>query len=108
MARLSEFLTEARLSGIVRAVLVDGSFVTAKPEPGDVDMIVAVAAVHDFDADLSPLAYNVVSKRRVQRRYGFDLLVAREGSIEYDRWVAFFQQVRLEPGTRKGIVRLNL
>lgn len=47
-------------------------------------------------------------KRRVHRRYGFDILVSREGAAEYRKWVAFFQEVRLEPGVRKGIVRLGL
>ena len=88
--------------------LVDGSFVTAKSAPNDVDLIIVVAREHDFSADLSPAAYNIVSKRRVRRRYGFDLLVAREGSVEYGRWVEFFQQVRLEPAATKGILRLRL
>lgn len=108
MAKLEGFLAEARTSGIVREVLVDGSFVTGKAVPNDVDLIVVVAENHDFASDLLPLAYNVVSKRRVQRRYGFDILVAREGSVEYDKWVQFFQQVRLEPAIGKGILRVRL
>ncbi len=108
MAKLAEFLAEVSVSGIVRAVLVDGSFVTANPAPNDVDLIIVVARKHDFASDLNPAAYNVVSKRRVQRRYGFDMLVAREGSLEYGRWVAFFQQVRLEPTATKGILRLQI
>lgn len=108
MIKLSEFLEEVRASGIVREVLVDGSFVTAAPAPNDVDLIMVVARSHNFAADLNPAAYNVVSKRRVQRRYGFDMLVAREGSVEYGRWVAFFQQVRLEPLATKGILRLRI
>jgi hypothetical protein len=108
MAKLEVFVMEARASGIVRLVLVDGSFVTGKDAPNDVDLIVVVAKEHDFSADLLPLAYNVVSKRRVQRRFGFDILVARDGSVEYGKWVQFFQQVRLEPAHRKGILRLRL
>src|SRR5437867_12297138 len=85
-ARLEGFLAEVRAAGLVRSILVDGSFVTAKPEPNDIDLILIVAADHDFSADLSPPAYNVLSRQRVYRRYGFDLLVAREASVEYDRW----------------------
>lgn len=107
LAKLTEFLAEVRIAGIVREVLVDGSFVTATSAPNDVDLILVVAREHDFSAGLSPAAYNIVSKRRVQRRYGFDLLVAREGSVEYGRWVEFFQQVRLEPAAIKGMLRLR-
>ena len=48
----------------------------------------------------------VLSKRRVFRKYGFDLLVGRAGSEELERYVSFFQQVRLEPGKKKGIPRM--
>lgn len=107
MEKLTVFAAEARASGIVRALLVDGSFVTVKAAPNDIDLVIIVEATHDFSADLRPLEYNVVSKRRVQRRYGFDILVARENSPEHAKWVAFFAQVRLEPGARKGILRLR-
>lgn len=107
-ARFERFLAEVRVAGLVRSILVDGSFVTSKPDPNDIDLILTVASDHDFSGDLSPSAYNVLSKRRVHRRYGFDLLVAREASVEYKRWTEFFQQVRLEPDRRKGILRLTI
>jgi predicted nucleotidyltransferase len=87
-AKFEEFLAEARASRVVRAILVNGSFVTAKASPNDIDLIVVVPASHDFSADLPPSAYNVLSKLRVRRRFGFDLLVARESSLEYARWSA--------------------
>ena len=101
-------MTEAKVSGLVVAVVVDGSFVSAEPSPNDIDLIVEVAAGHDFSAELSPASYNVLSKPRVHRRFGFDLLVAREGSAERHQWIEFFQQVRLEPELRKGILRVRL
>src|ERR1043166_45451 len=107
-AQLESFVAEAEAARLVQWLVVDGSFVTAKPDPNDIDLILVVASGHDFTADLSPAEYNVLSKQRVRRRYGFDLLVARAGSIEHDRWVEFFQQVRLESGRRKGIIRLSL
>jgi hypothetical protein len=45
----------------VEAVLVDGSFVTAKIDPNDIDLILIVPEVHDFSADISLAEYNVVS-----------------------------------------------
>jgi predicted nucleotidyltransferase len=107
-AKFVAFLREAGKSKIIRSILLDGSFVTGKAEPNDIDLIIIVPADHDFLADLSPTTYNVLSKQRVHRRFGFDILVAREGSVEYDRWAEFFQQVRLEPDRQKGILRLTL
>ena len=106
--KLKEFLREVSACGLVRGVLLDGSFVTEKPDPDDIDLILVVSSDHNFSAELTLAEYNVVSKRSVFRRYGFDLLVARDGSEEYRRYLAFFQQVRLEPNLRKGILRLVL
>ena len=103
-----EFMREVIDCGLVDAILVDGSFMTAKAEPNDIDLVLVVSANHDFAADLQPSAYNVLSKRRVNRRFGFDLLIARADSEEYRRYVGFFQQVRLEPGRKKGIIRIWL
>jgi len=107
-AKLELFLAEVRVSGIVRRVILNGSFVTAKAEPNDIDFLLVVAADHSFEADLPPHEYNVLSKRRVHRRHGFDVLVARDGSEQYERYVRFFQQIRFEPGRFKGIVSIKL
>ena len=53
-ARLKEYLRQAQASGLVKAVIIDGSFVTEKEEPNDVDVIVVLRPGHDFDAELSP------------------------------------------------------
>src|SRR6266581_4212971 len=63
-AKLEAFVAEARASQIVRSLLVDGSFVTTKPTPNDIDLIVVVPGDHDLAADLRPAAYNAVSKKR--------------------------------------------
>lgn len=107
-AKLVEFVREVAIWDFIESVLVDGSFVTAAPEPNDIDLVLVVSADHDFAEDLPPGTYNVLSKRRVNRRFGFDLLVARADSEEYRRYVGFFQQVRLEPGRKKGILRIWL
>lgn len=107
MIKLSEFLEEVRASGIVREVLVDGSFVTDEPSPNDIDLVVVLPSTHDRAAELLPLQYNVVSKKRVRSRFGFDTVSVRQGTIEYASSIEFFQQVRGEPGLRKGLLRLT-
>ena len=89
-AKLEAFVIDARASRIVRSVLVDGSFVTAKPDPNDIDLVLVLPLAHDLKADLSPAQYNLVSRRSVQNRYGFDMVAVRENTREYDEAVAFF------------------
>src|SRR2546430_16555928 len=62
IARLEAFVSEAKSCGLVAEVLVDGSFVTAKNEPNDIDLIVIVPASHSFLEELSPATYNILSK----------------------------------------------
>jgi hypothetical protein len=102
------FMREAKACGLIDAILLNGSFVTAEDEPNDIDLVVVVSSRHNFSAGFQPSEYNVLSKRQVHRRFGFDLLVARSESEEYRRYLEFFQQVRLEPGRKKGILRIWL
>ena len=68
----------------------------------------------DFSADLRPVEYNVQSKRVVRRLYGFDVLSAIDGGLEYKQWVEFFSQVRRDDPEqttqriRKGLLRVDL
>jgi hypothetical protein len=106
--RLETFVREAMASGLVAAIIVDGSFVTAKDAPNDIDLILILRAGHDFNAPLRPLEYNIVSRRRVSRTFGFDMLVAETGQSEVEENIAFFCQVRERRDLRKGLLRLNL
>ena len=106
--KLVQFMHEAKSCELIKAMLLDGSFVTNKVDPNDIDLLLVVSANHDFSATFQPSDYNIISKRRISQRFGFDILVARADSEEYRRYLDFFQQVRLEPGRKKGILRLWL
>jgi len=104
--KLSEYMGQVRSTGLIAAVIVNGSFVTSKDEPSDIDVILVLRQDHDFSADPKPFEYNVLSKRRVRGRFRFDILVAREGSAEYEQGVNFFQGVKGRPDLRKGVVKV--
>jgi predicted nucleotidyltransferase len=75
--KLRDFLAEIRSTGLLAAVIVNGSFVTGKDEPSDIDVLLILRSDHDFSAELRPFEYNVLSRRRVRQRYRFGILVAR-------------------------------
>ena len=106
--RLEEFLREVATTGLATSVIVDGSFVTEKPEPNDIDLVVVLRPGHNFTGALRPFEYNIVSRRRVRKVVGFDMLLAEEGQPELDEFVEFFTQVRGEPDVRKGLLRVTL
>jgi hypothetical protein len=92
---------------LIAEIVVDGSFVTAKPDPNDTDLIPVLNKGHDFTAELRPFEYNVLSTRQARKIYGFDLLVAERESSVYIEYLAFFAQVRGETKRSKGLLRLR-
>ena len=112
--KLLRFVEDARRSGIVSAVILDGSYVTAKDEPNDIDLLLVLQSDFDLKEEMRPLEYNVQSKRMVRKLYGFDVLTAVEGSETYLRLLAFFSRVRPDDPeqqtkqTHKGLLRITL
>jgi len=106
--QLREYLAAAEATNVVEELLLDGSFVTDISDPNDIDLIVVVGANHDFGADLLISAYNILAQNRVRRRFGLDIVVVKQGSEDLVDAIAFFQQVRQQPGSKKGLLRLKL
>jgi hypothetical protein len=106
--RLADYVRSAQASKVVWAVIVDGSFVTNKDAPSDVDLIVVSLRKGALPANLRPMEYNVLSKRSIRRQFSLDVLSAQEGELEVDEHIDFFSQVRNRPELRKGMLRIVL
>ena len=102
---LQKYLQELRETGFVTRILIDGSFVTSKDEPNDIDLIIVLQAHHDFSSTLKPHHYNTLSKRRVLKTHGFDILLAPEGSATLNEYIDFFQKTR--EGRSKGLLEVR-
>ena len=105
---LQKYASEAFATGLVAEIVVDGSFVTAKDSPGDVDLvIVLVAGVDLATREFSPAEYNVVSKRRARARCGFDVFVVVDRTERHETSVTYFTQLKGHPGVFKGLLRVR-
>lgn len=107
-AKLRALVDEERQAGLAIALIIDGSFVTDKPEPGDIDLVIVLPADYNFALELPPFRYNAISQRRMRQRYRFDVFFVRQGSVEYHEKLNFFQGIREAEAKRKGILRLKL
>jgi len=107
-AQLEEYVSELSKIGKVDHVIADGSFITEKDTPSDIDIIVALKPDQVPGNDWNPWHLCLVSKRFVRRKYGFDILVDRNGAVEYREHVDYFHQVKEVPGMTKGLVRLTV
>lgn len=90
-----------------RRVYVDGSFVTAKPDPNDFDGCWEEAGVDP--SRLDPVLLDFADQRRRQKlKYGGEMFPASAtADIRGPRFIAFFQ-IHKETGDAKGIVSIDL
>ncbi len=106
LAGLKEALGLLRAAGC-RSIYVDGSFVTAKPEPGDFD---ACWAIEGVDADkLAPVFLDFSNSRAGQKiRFQGEFFPADlpEG-LTGKTFLEFFQTDK-ETGAPRGILALDL
>ena len=106
--RLEELAAVMTRSGMFEALLLDGSFITAKSAPNDIDLVAVLRPGHNFERDLPMSEYALVSRTLLRRRFGFDIIVAERESQLYRTYVEFFSRVRENPEARKGLLRLTL
>lgn len=102
--KLEKLLKETLATGWIQEIIIDGSFVTGKDEPGDIDLILALLPDYD-DAEVSFWTNKILDGKFLSKRYGFDVKVETFGSLGYDKTLDFFQQMK-DSDERKGVVRL--
>jgi hypothetical protein len=102
MRQLSYFLQLARAAGALR-FFVNGSFVTAKPEPGDVDAVCLVPVGWSGETSVAAQELYAVALARLPK----ELFIAYTES-RWDQWVEFFSHTREFDGRRKGVVEEQL
>ncbi|HEX5104318.1 MAG TPA: hypothetical protein VFV87_10935 [Pirellulaceae bacterium] len=107
-SRLASFIREVGKVEFAIAVVIDGSFVTAKDEPNDIDLVLILSESHDFAAELRPFEYNIVSKKRILREYGFDIVIDGAGTVAMRKHLDFFSRVRERADILKGLLRVMI
>jgi hypothetical protein len=87
-------------------LLVDGSFITAKLEPGDVDAVLLLPADFQRLVD-NGLPAAVELEEMMFTRQPAELFGVEDES-DWQRWIEFFSRTREAGGRRKGLVELRL
>jgi hypothetical protein len=105
MGRLQRWLELARAVG-ARRFFIDGSFVTQKEEPGDIDAVVWLP--DDFQLQTATGRPEAIElQEMLMTRMPEELFAAH--SLELWRgWMEFFGRTREADGRRKGIVEVEL
>jgi len=110
--KLEELVEQIGSYDFVRSIIVDGSFVTDKTQPSDIDLIIVVdpQVLDRLQREMvNPFEYSALSSRRLRKRYPFDVFVVPEASDAYDKYVRLFSRIKGgNSNGKKGIVRLAL
>ena len=103
--RLRRWLELGRQIGAQR-LLVDGSFVTAKEEPHDIDSVILLP--HDFIQQLEREYIPALELEEMLLTRQPEEIFAAEDEADWEEWVTFFSQTREPDRRRKGLVEVQL
>ena len=95
----------ARRAGVQRIVL-NGSFVTAKEEPQDVDTVILLPQNFSQQLEQEHPAALELEEMLLTRRP--EEIFAAEDGADWEEWVAFFSLTREPDRRRKGLVEISL
>jgi hypothetical protein len=89
-----------------RRLLCDGSFVTAKPEPHDIDAVVLLPP--DFEEQLEAGSEPALELEEMLLTRRPEEIFAAEDETDWSDWIEFFSRTRESDGRRKGLVEVQL
>ena len=104
--RLEVVVAAMQRSTLFEVLLLDGSFVTAKDEPNDVDC--AVWVPRDFDVQYRWGRLEAVKLYQADASGQPAEIYLVNEQIEWDYWVRLFGRIREDSKKRKGIVEVLL
>jgi len=105
MAQLSRWLALSRSVGVLRFA-VDGSFITAKPEPGDVDCVCWLP--QDFEQQYEWGKYEAFRLQEDIYRGEPKELYSVFYEYQWQYWIEFYGRTREADARRKGVVEVML
>ena len=103
--RLRRWLELSRLTN-ARRFLLDGSFVTAKEQPNDIDAVVLLA--DDFEQQVSHGLDPALELEEMLLTRHPEEIFAAEDLRDWNEWVEFFSRTREPDDRRKGLVEIDL
>lgn len=103
--RVRRWIDLARSVGASR-LLIDGSFVTNKSEPNDVDAVVMLP--RDYLEQIEQEGEPALELQEMLLTRRPEELFAAEDDLDWNEWIEFFSRTREADGRRKGLVEIKL
>ena len=103
--RVRRWVALARQVGAIR-LLIDGSFVTSKDEPNDIDAVILLPSDFEHQIEEGVEAALELEEMLLTRRP--EEIFAAEDETDWEDWIEFFSRTREADGRRKGLVEIEL
>ena len=103
--RLRRWIELGRKVG-ARRLLVDGSFITSKEEPYDIDSVILLPT--DFSQQIEQEHESALELEEMLLTRRPEEIFAAEDEVDWEEWVEFFSRTRELDGRRKGLVEVML
>lgn len=103
--RLRQWLELARKVKATR-LLLDGSFVTSKAQPDDIDAVVLLPP--NFLTQILTGSQPAIELEQMLLTRRPEELFAAEDQTDWEDWVQFFSRTREQDGRQKGLVEVML
>jgi hypothetical protein len=86
--------------------MVDGSFVTSKDQPNDIDAVIFLPA--DFQKQIEAGVDSAIELEEMLLTRRPEEIFAAEDISDWNDWIEFFRRTRESDGRRKGLVEIQL
>ena len=89
-----------------KRLVINGSFVTAKEKPDDIDAVILLPSDFDHQIEQGVEAAIELEEMLLTRRP--EEIFAAEDDLDWQEWLEFFSRTREGDGRRKGLVEIEL
>ena len=89
-----------------RRLMIDGSFITAKPQPDDVDALILLPS--NFHDQVRRGIEPALELEQMLLTRSPEELFGAEDRMDFDEWAEFFSRTREADGRRTGLVEITL
>lgn len=103
--RLRRWIALAHRLGAKR-LLIDGSFVTSKPNPKDIDVVILLPP--DFEEQIERGLQSALELEEMLLTHQPEEVLGAEDEVDWNEWIEFFSRTREPDERRKGLVEIHL
>ena len=106
-ARLQRIYQIAKDTGNLQQLIIFGSYITAKPEPNDVDVVIILS--DDFDLTVcSEEVKRLLDHQQAENEFGASIFWIRPSLLLFETLDEFIESWQIKrDGTRRGIIEVR-